>query len=222
MAKKILIFFGAPGSGKGTQSDLLANKTKLTKITTGDLLRSEVAAGSVLGKKAKGYMQKGVLVPDSLIKDMILKRLESASKSGYIFDGYPRNLKQLEDLEEIFAKIVKKNDLVYGIEVAVSDSEVKRRLGGRRACVCGAVYHLKYNPPKKTGKCDVCGKKLFIRKDDKPKVISNRLKVYHNESEPVLDYFRKGGNLIKINGEQSIAKIHRDIMGKLKKLAIVK
>ena len=131
------------------------------------------------------------------------------------------NLKQLKDLLGMFKKRLSRNDLVYAIEVAVSDQEVKQRLGKRRMCACGKVYHLAYNPPINQGLCDICGKKLFTRNDDKPKVVFHRLKIYHKQGEPVLGYWKKQVKLIAINGEQPIAKIHNDIMEKLKELRLV-
>ncbi|MDO8667600.1 MAG: nucleoside monophosphate kinase [bacterium] len=220
MQKTIIIFFGPPGSGKGTQAELLAKKTDWQKISTGDLLRSEVAAKTKLGKLADKYLKTGKLVPDRFIVEMVDNSLKKKS-SGFIFDGYPRNLKQLKDLLLMFKKRIKKSAPIYAIEIAVSDKEVKQRLGQRRMCACGKVYHLLYNSPINEGICDICGGKLFTRNDDKPKVISHRLKVYHHDGQAVLDYWRVLGKLIKINGEQPIAKIHNDIMEKLRELKVI-
>lgn len=220
MPKTIIIFFGPPGSGKGTQADLLAKLTGWKKISTGDLFRAEIAAKTKLGRLADKYIKRGKLVPDRVTISLVEKNLKQKA-SGFIFDGFPRNRGQLKELLVIFAKAFKKNDRVYALEVAVSDKEVKQRLGQRRVCACGKVYHLAYNPPINDGICDICGGKLFTRNDDKPKVVAHRLKVYHRDGEPLLDYFKKQSKLIMINGEQAIKKIHADIMESLKKLKLV-
>lgn len=237
MPKKIIIFFGPPGSGKGTQAEMLAKITGWKKISTGDLFRVEIAAGTKLGKLADKYIKDGKLAPDKVTMKLVEQGLKQKA-AGFIFDGFPRNRRQLNDLSAIFKKALKKNDKVYAIEVAVSDKEVKQRLSKRRISSCGAVYHLVYNPPINAGVCDICGDKLLIRKDDKPKIIAYRLKLYHGESEPVFDYWEKRGSpheipakagseaisrgkLIKINGEQPIKKIHEEIMGKLKELKLL-
>ena len=220
MSKNIIIFFGPPGSGKGTQAEMLERKTDWKKISTGDLFRSEIAAGTKFGKSADKYLKAGKLAPDKITVKLVEQGLKQKA-SGFIFDGFPRNKKQLSQLLDLFKKTLKKNDKIYAIEVAVSDKEVKQRLGQRRMCACGKVYHLVYNPPINAGICDICGSKLFIRNDDKPKVISHRLKIYHHEGEPILDYWQKQGKLIKIDGEQPIKKIHGEIMQKLKALKLI-
>ncbi|MFA6306973.1 MAG: nucleoside monophosphate kinase [Patescibacteria group bacterium] len=220
MSKKIIIFFGPPGSGKGTQAEMLAKITDWKKISTGDLFRAEIAAGTKLGKLADKYIKAGKLAPDKVTIKLVEQGLKQKA-SGFIFDGFPRNRRQLKDLLVVFKKALKKNDQVYAIEVAVGDKEVRERLSQRRLCACGKVYHLVYNPPINAGVCDICGGKLFIRNDDKPKVIAGRLKLYHNESEPALDYWQKQGKLIKIDGEQAIKKIHEEIAGKLKELKLL-
>lgn len=232
--KTILILFGPPGSGKGTQAEMLAAKTGWEKISTGDLFRAEIAAGTKLGKLAEKYLKAGKLAPDKLALSLVEKSLKQKAR-GFIFDGFPRNKKQLNELLARFKKILKKNDKVYALEVAVSDREVKQRLGQRRMCACGKVYHLAYNTPINPGSCDICGGKLFIRNDDKPKVIARRLKIYHHDGKSLLDYFKKSreipakagseaisrGKLIRINGEQAIKKIQEEIVGKLKELKLL-
>lgn len=220
MSKKIIIFFGPPGSGKGTQAELLAKKTEWKKISTGDLFRAEIAAGTKLGKLADKYLKAGKLASDKIAVSLVEKSLKQKT-AGFIFDGFPRNKKQLNELLAIFKKILKKNDQVYALEVAVSDQEVKQRLSQRRLCACGKVYHLVYNPPINQGICDICGGQLFIRNDDKPAVIVHRLKIYHHDGEPLLNYWQKQGKLIKINGEPAIKKIHEEIMEKLKVLKLI-
>lgn len=220
MPKKIIIFFGPPGSGKGTQAELLAKKTDWKKISTGDLFRAEIASGTKLGKLADKYLKAGKLAPDKITVGLMEKSLKQKA-AGFIFDGFPRNKKQLNELLAIFKKMLKKNDQVYALEVAVSDQEVKQRLSQRRLCVCGKVYHLVYNSPINKDVCDICGGQLFIRNDDKPAVIAQRLKIYHHDGEPLLSYWQKQDKLIKINGEQAIKKIHEEIIGKLKELKLV-
>lgn len=220
MSKNIIIFFGPPGSGKGTQAEMLAKITDFKKISTGDLFRSEIAAKTKIGKMVEKYIIIGKLVPDKITVKLVEGSLKQKT-SGFIFDGFPRNKKQLIELHGLLKKTLKKNDQVYAIEVAVSDKEVKQRLGQRRMCTCGRVYHLVYNPPINTGVCDICGGKLFVRNDDKSKVISHRLKIYHHEGEPILDYWQKQGKLIKIDGEQPIKKIHGEIMQNLKELKLI-
>jgi adenylate kinase len=220
MSKNIIIFFGPPGSGKGTQAEMLERKTDWKKISTGDLFRSEIAAGTKFGKSADKYLKAGKLAPDKITVKLVEQGLKQKA-SGFIFDGFPRNKKQLTQLLDLFKKALKKNDQVYAIEVAVSDKEVKQRLGQRRVCACGRVYHLVYNPPINVGVCDICGGKLFVRNDDKPKVISHRLKIYNHEGEPILDYWQKQDKLIKIDGEQPIKVIHMEILEKLKGLRLI-
>lgn len=220
MSKKIIIFFGPPGSGKGTQAEMLERITDWKKVSTGDLFRAEIADGTKLGKLADKYLKAGKLVPDKVTVKLVRQALKQKA-FGFIFDGFPRNKRQLNDLLLIFKKFLKKNDQVYAIEVAVSDKEVKERLSRRRICACGRIYHLVYNPPINGGICDICGGKLFIRNDDKPKVISDRLKLYHRQSKPLLDYWQKQGKIIKIDGEQAIKKIHDEIMEKLKELKLI-
>ena len=220
MPKTIIIFSGPPGSGKGTQAEMLALKTGWKKISTGDLFRAEIAAGTKLGKLADKYLKAGKLVPDKITVTLVEQGLKQKA-TGFIFDGFPRNKKQLSELLIIFKKILKKDDRVYALEVAVGDKEVKQRLSQRRMCACGRVYHLVYNPPINAGVCDICGGKLFTRNDDKPKVIAHRLKVYHHEGEPLLDYFKKQSKLIKIDGERAIKVIHAEILEKLKELKLM-
>lgn len=217
MTKSFLIFFGPPGSGKGTQAQLAAKKLKLPVISTGDLLRQELKKKSQLGKIAKRYMDKGKLVRDEILEEMVARRLKkSDAAAGAIFDGYPRNANQQDFLLSKLRNVEKRGGKLLALLVDVSDREVASRLGGRRACVCGAVYHLKFNPPKRVGVCDRDGKKLFIRDDDKPRVIADRLKVYHRQSRSVLDYWQKSGKFIRIDGEQSIEKVWQDIEKSLK------
>ena len=227
--KTFLIFFGPPGSGKGTQADMLAEKIKLPVICPGELLRHEMELKTEIGKRVKLAVNSGKMVNEAIVEKLIDQRLgRRDAEKGAIFDGCPRRKKQLNFLIKKFNKIthnkcsnalLRKNQgnglRVAAILVNVSNKEVKQRLGGRRVCDCGAAYHIKYNPPKKRGVCDLCGKKLSVRADDKPAVIADRLKLYHKQTEPVLDYFQQRGELIKIDGERSIKRVQMDIMDKL-------
>jgi len=215
--KIFLIFFGPPGSGKGTQVDMLAKKLKLPVICPGELLRHEIGLKTKIGKQVKSLVDLGKLVPDEIVEKIIDQRLKKPdAQKGAIFDGYPRRQKQLDFLIKRLARITSDKDYIYAILIDVSDREIKQRLSGRRACDCGAVYHLKYNPPKKSGICDLCGKKLYIRDDDKSKVIAGRLKLYYEQTKPLIDFWQKKGKLIKINGEQSIKDVEKEIWSKIK------
>lgn len=217
--KTVLIFFGPPGSGKGTQSDMIAAKIGLPIISTGELLRHEIKMKTEIGKKVEKEIAKGKYVSDDVIEKIIFKRIKNKdTKKGYVFDGFPRGKKQLDHL----IKILKlDNPKVLAILINVGDKEVKNRLGGRRVCDCGASYHTKFNPPKKSGICDLCGAKLSIRDDDKPSVIADRLKLYRRKIYPLLKYWEKEDRLIKINGEQSIKQVQKEIIKILKKEKIL-
>lgn len=213
MNKNYIIFFGPPGSGKGTQAKLTSDLLKLPVISTGDLLRKEIELKTSIGQQAEELMSQGKYVPNELVEELLVKRLElKDAKLGAIFDGYPR----LEVQQEFLLKLQKKNKML-AVLVAVSDKEIKNRLSGRRACICGQVYHLKFKPAKNAGHCDVCGKKLFIRNDDKPAVIKARLNIYHEQTEPLTDYWRTNQALIEVDGEQSMGRVFSDIKNKLKK-----
>jgi len=216
MQKTYLIFFGPPGSGKGTQVDLLAKKLKLPVVCPGELFRHEIEINSDIGKKVKKVVESGRLVSELITEKLVNNRLKkNDAKKGAIFDGFPRRRKQLNFLINKLKEIATSEDKIYAILVDVSDKEVKLRLGGRRVCDCGAAYHLQYNPPKKDEVCDLCGKKLSTRSDDKPEVITDRLKLYHKQTKPLLDYWQKSGKLIKINGEQSIRDVAEEIWDQL-------
>lgn len=194
MAKTKIVLLGPPGAGKGTQAKLLVEKTGLTHLSTGDILRDEVARGTDLGKQAKAYMDRGDLVPDQLIIDMIRGRIESAS--GFILDGFPRTVAQAEALEKI-------TPIDIAINIDLSRDEVIRRLSARRVCRnCGRIYNLISNPPKVDGKCDVCGGELYQRDDDRPEVIKNRYDVYMAATAPLIEFYRTRGLLTRVNGQQ--------------------
>jgi len=215
MKRLIFIFFVPPGSGKGTQSDMLGEKLGWPVISTGELLRWHLHHKTEVGKKAAKYIEKGKLVPDKVVEELVMHRLAKPdTKAGVIFDGFPRDAKQLKDL----VKILKKTDIVWPVEIRVRDKEVINRLAGRRVCDCGASYHLVYKPAKVAGICDVCGKKIYIREDDKPKVIHERLAHYKASAKPLLEYAKELGRLMSFDGEQSIKMVKAEIWADVKKL----
>ena len=195
-----IIMLGAPGAGKGTQAKMLAEKYGIPHISTGDIFRANIKEGTELGKKAKEFMDKGLLVPDELVIDLIMDRFKADDcKKGYILDGFPRTIPQAEALDKALAAVGEKMD--YAINVEVPDENIVNRMSGRRACVgCGATYHIKYNPTKVEGICDVCGKELILRDDDKPETVLNRLKVYHYQTQPLIDYYGKTGIVKEVDG----------------------
>ena len=195
-----IIMLGAPGAGKGTQADMIAKKYDIPHISTGDIFRANIKEGTELGKKAKEFMDKGLLVPDELVIDLIMDRFKADDcKKGYILDGFPRTIPQAEALDKALAAVGEKMD--YAINVEVPDVNIVNRMSGRRACVgCGATYHIKYNPTKVEGICDVCGKELILRDDDKPETVLNRLKVYHDQTQPLIDYYGKTGIVKEVDG----------------------
>ena len=214
---RYIILLGPPASGKGTQAEMLEKKLKLPVIATGELFREEIEKNSKMGKILKPMVEQGEIVDNEIFKELIIKRLtKKDAQRGAIFDGYPRDIEQQDFLTSILERLTDEKDYIYAILIDISDKEVKRRLRGRRSCDCGAVYHLEFNPPQRDEICDLCGRKLYVRDDDKPEIIDERLKLYHSETEPLLNYWRKTGRLIKINGEQNIDKVHGDITEKLK------
>ena len=189
-----LVFLGPPGAGKGTLADLFEERKGWQHISTGDLLREEVKKGTPLGKSAKKYMDKGLLVPDKLVVDVLRKNLDTSR--GFILDGFPRNRHQAESLDESGI------DIDLAIEFKVSLTTIIERLAGRRICrKCGKIYHLKNHPPKKEGRCDECGGVLYQREDDKEEVIRKRMEIYEKEAEEVSGYYREKGRLREISAE---------------------
>lgn len=195
-----IIMLGAPGAGKGTQAKMIADKYSIPHISTGDIFRANIKNGTELGKKAKTYMDQGLLVPDELVVDLIMDRFQEADcADGYVLDGFPRTIPQAEALDKALNAIGEKVD--YAINVEVPDENIVRRMSGRRACVgCGATYHIVYNPTKTEGICDRCGKELILRDDDKPETVEKRLKVYHEQTQPLIDYYGKKGVLKEVDG----------------------
>ena len=203
-----LILLGAPGAGKGTQAELLMKQLRIPSISTGNMLREAMANGSDLGKLVKSHMDEGRLVPDELILSLVAERVRSADcRNGFILDGVPRTLVQAQELDRIGVKI----DYVVSLEI--DDSVIVDRMSGRRVCSkCGASYHIVANPPKREGICNGCGQKLVIRKDDVPETVLNRLKIYHETTEVLKDYYDKQGKLCLIKGDQPIDKTNADIL----------
>ncbi|MBU4375802.1 nucleoside monophosphate kinase [Patescibacteria group bacterium] len=218
MSQKIfLIFFGPPASGKGTQADKLGEKLNLPVISPGELLRHERDRGTEIGKQAGPILNRGGLASGEIIEKIINKRLaKKDAKHGFLLDGYPRAISQLKFLNNRFKKIASDNDIILAVYIHVSAKEVKRRIAGRRVCDCGASYHAIYNPPKKQGICDLCGAKLYKRKDDSAEIIKIRINRFNKSIKPILKHYKKNNILININGEQSIGEVEKDIFNKLK------
>jgi adenylate kinase len=210
-----IILLGAPGAGKGTQAVMLVEKLKLVQVASGDLFRKALQQKTDLGMKAKSYMDRGQLVPDEITIQMVLERLAAPDvKSGAILDGFPRNIKQAEALDKALAKLSKKIDKV--VYIKVGEKELIKRLGGRWICrQCQAPYHEVDSPPKVKGKCDRCGGELYQRDDDKAETVKKRLEVYFKETAPLIDYFKKAGKLLEINGEGTTDAINQRIMAAL-------
>ncbi len=209
-----IILFGPPGSGKGTQGNLLEKKYGFPKISTGDLLRSEVQDGTPLGKAAEATMIRGELVSDDLVIKMIKDRIfKSECERGYIMDGFPRNIVQAQKLEEIDPSREE-----MAIEIYLSDQTVLNRLGARRVCPnCDALYNLKNKPPKKDETCDVCEGKLILRDDDKSEVIKDRLKNYHEQTEALIEYYSRKKVYFRINGDETVESVFQNISSLLDK-----
>ncbi len=198
-----IIFIGAPGSGKGTQSREFIDKYGYIQLSTGDLLRSAISQGTELGVLAKSYMDQGHLVPDELTCDLVVDRINQEDcKNGYVLDGFPRTIPQAEALKAALDKMGETID--YAIDVEVPDENIVNRMGGRRACPgCGCTYHIKHNPPKVEDICDVCGAKLVLRDDDKPETVTKRLSVYHEQTKPLIDFYKKEAELISAPHRES-------------------
>ena len=207
-----IIMLGAPGAGKGTQAKMLAEKYGIPHISTGDIFRANIKNGTELGAKAKEYMDKGLLVPDELVCDLIMDRFKADDcKNGYILDGFPRTIPQAEALDKALEAIGDHVD--YAINVEVPDENIVRRMSGRRACVgCGATYHIVYNPTKEENKCDACGGELILRDDDKPETVQKRLAVYHEQTQPLIDYYTKAGILKTVDGTVDIDVVFENIV----------
>jgi adenylate kinase len=206
-----LILFGPPGAGKGTQADRLKSDFQLPFISTGDMLRANVKEGTELGKAAKKYMEAGELVPDDLIVAMAAERLQQDdAQDGFILDGFPRTIEQAKALDKQLSQLGRR--VTAALLVDVPDEEVIRRLSGRRVCVkAGHNYHVEFDPPKREGVCDQDGSRLIQRDDDDPEVIRNRLRVYHEQTEPLVEYYDKQGVMRRIDGTRDPADVHDHI-----------
>ena len=206
-----VIMLGAPGAGKGTQAKKLAAAYSIPHISTGDIFRANIKEGTELGKKAKAYMDAGQLVPDELVCDLVVDRIQQDDcKNGYLLDGFPRTIPQAEALDAAVEKLGEKID--YAVNIDVPDDNIINRMSGRRACVgCGATYHIVFNPPKVEDVCDVCGKSLILRDDGKPETVKTRLDVYHAQTQPLIDYYAGRGVLVTVDGTQNMDKVFADI-----------
>lgn len=208
-----IIMLGAPGAGKGTQAKKIAEKYAIPHISTGDIFRANIKNGTELGQKAKQYMDKGELVPDELTCDLVMDRIQQDDcKNGFVLDGFPRTIPQAEALDAALNKIGQKMD--FAVDVDVPDENIINRMGGRRACLsCGATYHIVYNPTKEEGICDACGAQTVLRDDDKPETVQNRLKVYHDQTQPLIDYYKKQDILKSVDGTQPMEDVFNAIVG---------
>ena len=206
-----IVMLGAPGAGKGTQAQKIAEKYGIPHISTGDIFRYNIKNGTELGMEAKQYMDRGQLVPDELTVRILLDRVSKEDcADGYVLDGFPRTIPQAEVLTD---ELNKRNDRIdYAVDVDVPDEAIVTRMSGRRACTnCGATYHIVYAAPKQEGICDVCGEKLVQRDDDKPETVANRLKVYHEQTQPLIDYYSGQGVLKTVDGTGSLEQVFADI-----------
>jgi len=203
---------GAPGAGKGTQAQMIAEKFNIPHISTGDIFRANIKNGTELGKKAKEFMDKGQLVPDELTVELLLDRVAKEDcKDGYVLDGFPRTIPQADVLTNELDKLGDHVD--YAINVDVPDENIVRRMSGRRACLkCGATYHIEHIPPKQEGICDKCGSELVQRDDDKPETVNNRLSVYHEQTQPLIDYYTKAGILKTVDGTKDMNDVFNAIV----------
>jgi adenylate kinase len=205
-----LILMGAPGAGKGTQSEKITEKYQIPAISTGDTLRRAIKDGTEMGLKAQSYMNEGKLVPDEVVIGIIKEHLATdACKNGFVLDGFPRSLPQAEALDAMGVRI----DAVVSIEVP--DEVIVTRMSGRRVCGCGASYHVVHNPPKTADVCDKCGAALYVRADDNAETVMNRLQTYHNTTEPIAAFYDAKGKLIRIDGQGKVEDITAKIFAAL-------
>jgi adenylate kinase len=210
--KIVVILFGPPGSGKGTQGKMIAEEIGIPHIATGDIMRQAISDGTELGLKVKEFVGKGLLVPDEIVIQIIEERLKKDdTKNGFILDGFPRTIPQAVALDELFQKINTQNYKVIWLDVP--DEEIVKRISGRRTCKnCQAVYNIYFNPPKVDGICDVCGGELFIREDDKEEKVKKRLEVFREQTLPLIDYYqKKGKKIIKVSGVGGVDEIKERI-----------
>lgn len=207
-----IVMLGAPGAGKGTQAIKIADKYDIPHISTGDIFRANIKGGTELGQKAKSYIDKGELVPDEVTIGMLLDRIaQDDCKNGYVLDGFPRTIPQAESLTEALKS---QNDKIdFALNIDVPDEAIIERMSGRRACPkCGATYHIVYAAPKAENICDKCGTELIIRSDDKPETVKDRLNVYHQQTEPLIAYYKAAGVLREVDGTQELPKVFEDVV----------
>lgn len=207
-----IVMLGAPGAGKGTQAIKIADKYDIPHISTGDIFRANIKGGTELGQKAKSYIDKGELVPDEVTIGMLLDRIaQDDCKNGYVLDGFPRTIPQAESLTEALKSQGDKID--FALNIDVPDEAIIERMSGRRACPkCGATYHIVYAAPKTENICDKCGTELIIRSDDKPETVKERLNVYHQQTEPLIAYYKAAGVLREVDGTQELPKVFEDVV----------
>ena len=207
-----IIMLGAPGAGKGTQAKMIAEKYSIPHVSTGDIFRANIKDQTELGMEAKKYMDQGLLVPDELTVKILLDRVaKDDCKNGYVLDGFPRTIPQAEVLDEAVSELNESID--FAINVDVKDENIVKRMSGRRACLkCGATYHIEHIPPKKEGICDKCGSELVLRDDDKPETVQKRLNVYHEQTQPLIDYYNKKGILKEVDGSQDMKDVFSAIV----------
>jgi adenylate kinase len=207
-----IIMLGAPGAGKGTQAKMLAEKYGIPHVSTGDIFRANIKNQTELGMEAKKYMDQGLLVPDELTVKILLDRVaKDDCKNGYVLDGFPRTIPQAEVLDKAVSELNESID--FAINVDVKDENIIRRMSGRRACLkCGATYHIEHIPPKQEGICDTCGSELVLRDDDKPETVQKRLAVYHEQTQPLIDYYNKKGILREVDGSQDMKDVFNAIV----------
>ena len=206
-----IIMLGAPGAGKGTQAKKIADRYGIPHISTGDIFRANIKNDTELGKKAKSYMDAGNLVPDSLTLELVMDRIHQADcQNGYVFDGFPRTIPQAEALEEALAADGQSVD--FAIDIEVPDENIVTRMSGRRACLsCGATFHTVFAPSKAEGVCDRCGGELTIRDDDRPETVNKRLGVYHQQTQPLIDFYQDKGCLAQVDGTKDVEEVFQDI-----------
>jgi len=203
---------GAPGAGKGTQAKMIASKYDIPHISTGDIFRANIKNGTELGKKAKGYMDQGLLVPDELVVDLVIDRFKNADcVKGYVLDGFPRTIPQAKELE---AALIKNGETIdYAVNITVPDSNIIKRMAGRRACVnCGGTYHIDHNPPKQENVCDACSGELILRDDDKPETVEKRLQIYHEQTQPLIEFYQSRGILKEVDGTKNMNNVFDEII----------
>ncbi len=208
-----IIMLGAPGAGKGTQAKMIAEKYGIPHISTGDIFRANIKNGTELGMKAKSFMDKGELVPDELTVSMLLDRVGKPDcKDGYVLDGFPRTIPQAEELDKALSG--RNEEIDFAVDVDVPDENIVKRMSGRRACLkCGATYHMEHIPPRKEGVCDSCGSELVLRDDDKAETVQKRLQVYHEQTQPLIEFYTRKGILKTVDGTQDMKDVFGAIVG---------